>query len=156
MRENKETSFVFLIEEERLTEALRVEELLEPEARMLEDIETCGTCEGTLRVRHLTKSTVTRILQADKKITYASVEGSDDDDYLKVFIRAETMEACLFCGIALRRAQVDELPKRTQRTSVPPRDDCVVMVIPLTNLVRMTGDGRAILLHHPNNQVQLD
>ena len=84
------------------------------------------------------------------------MEGSDDDDYLKIFIRAETMEACLFCEIALRRAQVDELSKRTQGASVLPRDDCVVMVIPLTNLVRMTDDGRAILLHQPDNQVVIE
>ena len=93
MRENKETSFVFLVEEERLTEALRAKELSEAESRMLEDIETCETCEVTLRIRHLKKSTVMRILRADKRIIHASVEGSDYDDHLRVLIRAETMKA---------------------------------------------------------------
>ena len=128
----------------------------EAEARMLEDIEMGGTCGRNLRVHHLTKSTATRILQSDRKITYASVTGSDSDEHLKVFIRAETMEACLYCEIALLRAQVDEMSKRTQGASVPPRDDCVVVVIPLKNLVRMTDDGRAILLHRPDNQVIIE
>ena len=31
-----------------------------------------------------------------------------------------------------------------------------MVVIPLKNLVRMTDDGRAILLHHPDNQVIIE
>ena len=99
MRENKETSFVFLVEEEKLAEALRAKELLEAEARRAEEDEMC---EVTLRVHHLTESTVMRILWADTGITHASVEGSDADDYRQVLIRAETIESYLRCECRCR------------------------------------------------------
>ena len=41
LEENKETEFVYLLEEERLTEAPRAEVQPEAGARRLEDIETC-------------------------------------------------------------------------------------------------------------------
>ena len=69
---------MFLVEEEKLAEALRVEEQLEAEAGRAEEDEMC---EVTLRVHHLTELTVMRILWADTRITHASVEGSDADDY---------------------------------------------------------------------------
>ena len=97
-----------------------------------------------------------RILWTDRGIRHASVEGSDADDCRQVFIRAETMEACLRCEVSLRRAQVGALSRRVQGASVPPRDDCVVVVLPLSNVVRMTDDGRAILLHHPDNQIIIE
>ena len=50
MKENKETDFVFLVEEEKLTEALNTKEQPEAGARRLEDIETCETIDTTLKV----------------------------------------------------------------------------------------------------------
>ena len=92
----------------------------------------------------------------DKGITHYSVEGSDADEYRKTFFQAETMEASLRCQLSLRRAQVDVLSRRAQGAGVPPRDDCVVVVLPLSNDVRMTDDGRAVLQHHPDNQIIIE
>ena len=156
MKENKETEFVFLLEEERPTEAPRAEEQPEAGARRLEDIETCESIDTTLKVRHLTASIVTRILRMDKGVTHFSVGSSDAGECRKAFFQTETMEASLRCHLSLRRAHVDVLSRRTQGAGFPPRDDCVVVVLPLWNDVRMTGDGRAVLQHHPDNQVIIE
>ena len=39
---------------------------------------------------------------------------------------------------------------------VLPRDDCVVVVLPLSNDVRVTVNGRAVLQHHPDNQMIIE
>ena len=117
MEENKETEFVFLLEEERLTEAPRAEVQPEARARRLEDIDTCESIDTTFKVQNLTVSTVTRILRMDKGVIHYSVEGSDDDEYRTAFFQMETMEASLRCHLKLRRAQVEVLSRRTQAGS---------------------------------------
>ena len=66
------------------------------------------------------------------------------------------MEASLRCQLSLRRAEVDVLLRRAQGAGVPPRDDCAVVVLPVSNDVRMTVDGRAVLQHHPDNQMIIE
>ena len=109
--------------------------------------------EVTLRVRHLTESTVMRILWADPGTTYGSVEAPDADGYRQVDIRADTMEACLRCELSLMRAQMDALSRRVQGAGFLPRDDCVVAILPLSNGARMTDNSRAVWQHHPDNQM---
>ena len=92
----------------------------------------------------------------NKGVTHYSVEGSDDDEYRTAFFQTETMEASLRCHLKLRRAQVEVLSRRTQEAGFPPRDDCVVLVLPLSNDARMTDDRRAVLKHHPDNQVIIE
>ena len=171
MEENKEIEFVFLIEEERRAEAFRVEKRVQTEARRAEKAQqeaeakkaegadkthTCQSIDTTFKVRNLTVSTVTRILRMDKGVTHYSVEGSDEDEYRTVFFQTKMMEASLRCHLKLRRAQVEVLSRRTQGAGFRSRDDCVVLVMPLSNDVFMTGDGRAVLKHHPDNQVLID
>ena len=78
----------------------------------------------------------------DEGVTHYSVEGSDEDEYRTAFFQTETEEASLSCRLKLRREQVEVLSRRTQGEGVPSRDDSVVLVIPLSNEVFMTGDGR--------------
>ena len=87
----------------------------------------------------------------DEGVTHYSVEGSDEDEYRTAFFQTETEEAGLRCRLRLRREQVEVLSRRTQGEEVPSRDDCVALVMPLSNEVLMTGDGRAVLKRHLYN-----
>ena len=62
----------------------------------------------------------------------------------------------LRCKLSLQKAQVDALARRVQGAGVPPQDDCVVVSLPLSNAVRMTDDRRAVLQHHPDNQIIIE
>ena len=81
------------------------------------------------------------------------MEGSDEDEFRTARFKTETEEASLRARLNLKEKQVAVLLRRTLGKGFPSRDDSVTLVMPLSNEVHMTSEGRAMLRQHPHNQV---
>ena len=158
MERNEVTEFSFLIEEDRRAEAERVERRVQAETRRamgaLQEAESKGEVFRTIvQVRILTAVTICRILSADERVRYISVDGSDEDEFRTASFKTETEEASLRARLNLKEEKVVVLMRRKLwEEGFPLRDDSVTLVVPLSNEVHMTSEGRAMLRQHPHNQ----
>ena len=70
---------------------------------------------------------VLETVRADTGCTEVTLaEGSELGGFLRVLIRATTIESCLRAKAALQRTQVDELVRGVQAAGDQPWEDCVV------------------------------
>ena len=101
-----------------------------------------------------TVSEVLEAVRADTGCTEVTLmEGPELGGFLRVLIRATTIESCLSAEVELQRIQVDELARQVQATGELPWEDSVVAVYPLWYAVSMAEDGTALRRPDPDNQV---